>query len=258
MQVCYFVGWINEITTTTTNHFYQITYNHEKFWDQSVSMLQSNLNIDIPSSILFPEVGVSHSCLEWEGCSAGRTTQHACLHKKSNGNCRIWWGKFSHCQQKPKPRPRYFTFQSFFLYTQLSRVKSNQSICGVEPISFSLDDIMPQVDSMLERVQCLGPGVEGRPPAATTSDIRERFEGKRFFPISSQIRTFPKSLTRNYSQLVQNAYKACSDLHSFPTCLIFMKTDYKTCIYHLRCSPSFKWLKCLCLSRQTVSVVFLS
>lgn len=102
--------------------------------------------------------------------SAKTTTQHACLQNKEPYTLQNTAWKVSHHQQKLKPKFPYFTSKSFFFsHTQPSRVKSNQSPCGVEPISYSLDDIMPPTGQPAGNVKLLGPGLEGWPPAAATS-----------------------------------------------------------------------------------------
>lgn len=69
-----------------------------------------------------------------------------------------------------------------------------------------------QLDSLLKRARrCLGPGLEGCPPyychLTSLRGIQEPSVPSA--TISDKTRTFSKSLTRNYSQLVQNVYEAC-------------------------------------------------
>lgn len=118
--------------------------------------------MDTPGSNLSPEVGVWHSSLEWEG-SAQQKGLHSRLVYiiKNNTHCRRPCGKFRAHPWKQKSL--YFISMSSVLHTHPSRVKSCQSLSGVEPISSSLNDIMPPMGQSWQ-----GPGSgtrPGRPPS---------------------------------------------------------------------------------------------
>lgn len=69
--------------------------------------------------------------------------------------------------------PNLFTSKSFFSHTQPAGVKSNQSLCGVEPISFSLDDFMPPTEQLAGKGGALP--WKGALAAAVPSLLREGF-----------------------------------------------------------------------------------
>ena len=182
------------------------------------------------SRLRFVSRGRSHILvqLEWAG-NAQPERPHSILVYiiKNNTNCRLWDGNFSHCQQKLQLRSLYFTSRPFFFqHTQPSRVKSNRSLCGVQPISSSLDDIMLPT-GVPGRVGRLGPEGKGALPAAATSLLNEGSEGQGFPRLLFQVK--PGHSSNPWPEIFLSSYK----MHTKHMTLLFthfplVKADYKT------------------------------
>lgn len=123
-------------------------------------------------------------------------------------------------------------------------LKANQASVELNQSAFLLMTSCLQLDSVPGRVGRLGPGpwawkgaLPPLPPPCSPRDLRAK--GPLSATTSGETKACPKPLAGNYSQLIQNAHKArVPALHPFPTCLIFMKADYKT---NLSLKPSAKF-----------------
>lgn len=157
-------------------------------------------------SNLSPEVGVSHSCLG-TALLRKRTTQHTCSHNKEQCVLRARGGKFSTGSGNSQPVSP-FTSKSFFLHTNregLTAAKASVEVNQSAPLMMT--SCLP-LDGLLERARRLGPGLEGCPPCGCHLTSQRRIQEPRVPSEETGTAAPPKSLTRNYSQLVQKAKEA--------------------------------------------------
>lgn len=177
------------------------------------------------------------------------TIQHACLHNKEQYKLQTMdGGKFSHSQRKLKLKI-YFIWSLFSpgrpnrqgLTATKASVEMNQSACLLVTSCLQLDSLLGRVGRARDRPgrapSLLLPPFSLRDPRAK-GPLSYHFRWNQGHPPSPRPETI-LSLYKMHTEHVVPAH------HPVPTCLIFMKTDYKTHIYHLSLQPSFKLLKCL-------------
>ena len=146
---------------------------------------------------------------------------------KNNRCCRAGCGKFSLRNRKC---PDLFTFHLRHSCTPNPEgLKAAKASVELHQSAFLLMTSCLQLDCLLERAW--GPGLEGCPPCHCHLTSQEGIQEPRvpWASTSDKTGTVPRSLTRNYSQLVQTHTKLV--FAHFP-CLLFMTVYHKTQTYH--------------------------